>query len=113
AMIAAHEQAVEWLVGDPSKFPNGVFVVNADVYEFTDLTFEFLSCPTAAIAGFNSNPDMPDLLLGSLRHINEEYMRVAQEFGTDVVFMSEGFCGHGLRATDAERQCYRGPGNET
>jgi lysophospholipase L1-like esterase len=113
AMVAEHEAAVDWLVGDPSKFPNGIFVVNANVYEFTDVTFDFLSCPTAAIAGFNSNPDMPDVLLGSLKHINEEYMRIAQENGTDVVFMSEGFCGHGFHANDAAGPCYRGPDNAT
>lgn len=112
AMVAAHEAAVEWLV-EPDKFPNGVFVVNANVYEFTDETFEFLSCPTAAIAGFNSNPEMPDVLLSSLRHINEEYMRIAQENGTDVVFMQEGFCGHGFRANDPASPCYRGPDNAT
>lgn len=113
AMIEQHEQAVEWLVGDPEKFPNGVFVVNANVYEFTDGTFDFLSCPAAALAGFNSNPDMPEILLSSLRHINEEYMRIAQEHGTDLVFMSEGFCGHGFHAGDASGACYRGPDNET
>lgn len=112
AMVLAHEEAVQWLL-EPDKFPNGVFVVNANVYEFTDNTFDFLSCPTAGIAGFNSNPDMPEVLQSSLQHINTEYMRIAQENGTDVVFMSEGFCGHGFHATDAESPCYRGPGNET
>lgn len=113
AMVAEHEAAVKWLVEDPDKFPNGVFVVNANVYEFTDTTFDFLSCPTAGLAGFNSSADMPDVLLGSLKHINEEYMRVAQENGTDVVFMSEGFCGHGFRSGDATSKCYRGPDNAT
>jgi lysophospholipase L1-like esterase len=112
AMVAQHEAAVQWLVAD-DKFTNGVFVVNADVYEFTDSTFDFQSCPTAGLAGFNSNPDMPDVLRSSLQHINEEYMRIAEENGTDVVFMSEGFCGHGFHAGDAMSPCYRGPGNET
>ncbi len=113
AMVAEHEAAVKWLVEDPDKFPNGVFVVNANVYEFTDVTFDFLSCPTAGLAGFNSSAKMPDVLQGSLKHINEEYMRIAQENGTDVVFMSEGFCGHGFHAGDPESQCYRGPDNAT
>jgi lysophospholipase L1-like esterase len=113
AMLADHEAAVQWLVGDPGKFPNGVFVVNANVYEFTDVTFDFLSCPTAALAGFDSSADMPDILLGSLQHINEEYMRIAEENGTDVVFMSEGFCGHGFHADDPAGPCYRGPDNAT
>ncbi len=112
-MIDQHEQAVQWLVSDPKKFPNGVFVVNANVYEFTDGTFDFLSCPAAGLAGFNSDAKMPEILLSSLRLINEEYMRIAQENGTDVVFMSEGFCGHGFRAGDPDTECYRGPDNET
>jgi lysophospholipase L1-like esterase len=112
-MVANHEQAIDWLVGDAAKFPSGVFVVNANVYEFTDATLDFLSCPAAGTAGFNSNPDNPDVLLGSLRLINEEYMRIAEENGTDVVFMSEGFCGHGYHADDPSSPCYRGAGNET
>lgn len=111
-MVAQHEMAIDWLVGDAAKFPNGVFVVNANVYEFTDFTLDFLSCPAAGTAGFNSNPDNPDVLLGSLRLINEEYMRIAEENGTDVVFMSEGFCGHGYHSDDPASPCYRGPGNE-
>jgi lysophospholipase L1-like esterase len=112
AMVAQHEMAVDWLVGDPSKFPAGVFVVNANVYEFTDFTMDLLSCPAAGTAGFDSNSDNPDILLGSLNTINAEYMRIAEENGTDVVFMAEGFCGHGYHADDPQSPCYRGPGNE-
>ncbi len=112
AMVAAHDDAVKWLV-EPGKFENGVFVVNSNVYEFTDLTFDFLSCPTAALAGFNSAAEMPEILLGGLKKINQEYMRTAQAYGTDVVFMSEGFCGHGFQADDEAIACYRGPDTAT
>lgn len=111
-MVAHHEMAIDWLVGDPGTFPNGVFVVNANVYEFTDATLDFLSCPAAGSAGFNSNPEVPEILLGSLKLINEEYARIAAENGTDLVFMSEGFCGHGYHSTDPASPCYRGEGNE-
>jgi lysophospholipase L1-like esterase len=111
-MVAQHEAAIDWLVGDPSKFPAGVFVVNANVYEFTDHTLDLLSCPAADTVGFDMNPDNPDILLGSLNLINEEYMRIAEENGTDVVFMFEGFCGHGFHSDDASGPCYRGPGSE-
>lgn len=112
-MVANHEQAIDWLVGDPDKFPNGVFVVNANVYEFTDYTMDLLSCPAAGTAGFSNNPKNPEVLLGSLRLINEEYARIAQESGTDVVFMFENFCGHGFHANDPASPCYRGPDNAT
>ncbi|MCX4248024.1 SGNH/GDSL hydrolase family protein [Paraliomyxa miuraensis] len=109
-MVGHHEMAIQWLL-DPGKFPNGVFVVNANVYEFTDATMDLLSCPAAGTAGFNGNPENPDVLRGALLHINEEYARIAGENGTDVVFMAEGFCGHGFHADDASSPCYRGPGN--
>lgn len=108
-VIAYHEEALDWLVGDPAKFPNGIFVVNANVYEFTDYTVDVLSCPAADVAGFSNNPDDPMLLLSSLNLINEEYMRIAVEHGTDVVFMFEGFCGHGFKSSQEDNVCYRGP----
>jgi lysophospholipase L1-like esterase len=111
-MVAAHEMAVDWLTADPDTFPNGVFVVNANVYEYTDYTVDVVSCPAAGVVGFNMNPENPDLLLASLNLMNEEYMRIAEESGTDVVFMFEGFCGHGFHADDPANPCYRGPGSE-
>ncbi len=111
-VVDFHEEAIQWLVSDPSSFPNGVFVVNTNVYEFTDYTVDVLSCPAAPTAGFNANPENPDVLLGSLNLINEEYMRIAEESGTDVVFMFEGFCGHGFHSDDPDNPCYRGPDND-
>lgn len=111
-VVANHEAAIDWLVGDPDTFPNGVFVVNANVYEFTDFTLDLLSCPAAGTAGFDSNPDNPDVLRGALLHINEEYARIAGENGTDIVFMAEAFCGHGFHSDDAQSPCYRGPDND-
>lgn len=111
AMVHDHELAIQWLT-DPARFTNGIYVVNANVYEFTDYTVDLLSCPAAGTAGFDMNPENPALLLGSLNLINEEYMRIAQENGTDVVFMFEGFCGHGFHADDPTSPCYRGAGSE-
>ena len=110
-MIANHEGALQWLT-EQNRFPNGVFVVNANVYEYTDYTAEVLSCPAANTAvGFSANPDMPEILLASLNHINEEYMLSAVAHGTDVTFMFEGFCGHGFKSTEPSNVCFRGPGN--
>ncbi|MEM6997222.1 MAG: SGNH/GDSL hydrolase family protein [Myxococcota bacterium] len=109
AMVDHHRQAIDWLVGDPAKFPNGVFVVNANVFEFTDYTADVLSCPTAAIAGYSDNPPNTDVLLGALNLINEEYLQVAIDTGTDVAFMFETMCGHGFHAGNADNVCYRGP----
>lgn len=110
SMLDFHRAAVDWIM-EPDRFPNGVFIVNANVYEYTDYTADLLSCPAADLAGFNANPEMPDLLMASLNLINEEYAITAAESGTDVVFMQETFCGHGFMSDDPDNICYRGPGN--
>jgi lysophospholipase L1-like esterase len=107
SMVEFHRQAIDWLV-EPDRFPNGVFVVNAHVFEFTDYTAEVLSCPTASIAGFNANPPNTDLLLGALNLINEEYVQIAADTGTDVAFMFETMCGHGFYAGQSDNVCFRG-----
>ncbi|MBL4687126.1 MAG: SGNH/GDSL hydrolase family protein, partial [Nannocystaceae bacterium] len=111
SMVEFHRQTIQWLVGE-DRFSNGIFVVNANVFEFTDYTAEVLSCPTAGLAGFSSNPPNTDLLLGALTLINEEYAAIAAETGTDVAFMFETMCGHGFLAGDASNVCYRGAGTE-
>jgi lysophospholipase L1-like esterase len=111
SMLDFHEDAMHWVVDEPAKFPNGVFVVAANPYEFTDVTGDVLSCPAAGVAGFNMNPPDKVALQGGYDLILEEYGRIASETGTDLVFMSEGFCGHGFHADDPENVCYRGPGS--
>jgi lysophospholipase L1-like esterase len=112
-MMLEHQRAmVHWFKDDPAKFPNGVFIVFGNVYEFTDATADLLSCPAASLAGFDANPEDPTLLTAIMEHINVEYAALAAESGTDVVFMFEGFCGHGFHADDPASPCYRGPGQE-
>lgn len=113
SMLNYQREALEWFVGDPNKFPNGVFVVFGNVYEFTDGTGEVLSCPAAGAAGFNSNPDDPSLLITLMNTINAEYMQIAEDTATDLVFMFEGFCGRGFKADDPSTICYRGPNEPT
>lgn len=113
SMLDYQRQFIDWLLADPDTFPNGVFVVFANVYEFTDGTTDLLSCPFASAAGFDQNPDDPDFLIDIMVYINTEYAQMAKDTGTDVVFMFEGFCGHGYQADNPEGPCYRGPGSET
>jgi len=110
-MVEHHREAMEWIV-EEGRFPNGVFVVNANVFEFTDYTAQVTSCPSSVLAGFSSDPPNTDILLGSLNLINEEYMQVAIDTGTDIAFMFETMCGHGFNAADPSNVCYRGAGNE-
>lgn len=104
------ETAVTWLK-DPAHFPNGSYVVFSNVYEFTDATGDLLSCPAAAIAGFDAMA-APQMTPAYLR-ATEQYMRIAVEHQADMVFSLENFCGHGFHADDPNSPCYRGPNTPT
>lgn len=107
--------AMLWLKA-PGRFPNGVFVVFANPPEFTDGTAQIESCGLSSIAGFNDpwpNPaDLETLVIWAM----EQYMAIAVETQTDLVWMLEHFCGHGFVATganaDPNNRCYRGPDTE-
>ena len=103
--------AVDWFFADPARFPGGVFVVFANVYEFTDGVADFpQSCPFSILAGVTRGwPEGRPVF----NHLNEELMRVAVDTGTDLMFLSETFCGHGFHAGDPENECFRGEDAET
>jgi len=100
--------AIDWLQA-PGRFPNGVFVTFANVYEFTDTSGDLASCPASQLAGMSGTyPDGAPAIV----HLQERYMQIAADTKTDMVFLLEHFCGHGYRRDDATLQCYRGPGSE-
>jgi lysophospholipase L1-like esterase len=103
--------AVEWLT-DPSVFPAGNYVVFSNMFEFTDGTGEVDSCAAAATAGFDEPWDRPEDLEDLVIWMNEAYMEIAVDTGTDMIFMLENFCGHGFNHDDPNTRCYRGPGAE-
>ena len=111
-IVDLFEDAVLWLK-EPGRFSNGVYVVFANIYEFTDGTGELGSCEGAGLAGYDGELSDPDALADMVVWINEQYMRIAVETGTDMTFMLEAFCGHGFNADDPSAPCYRGPGAET
>ncbi|HEY0133650.1 MAG TPA: SGNH/GDSL hydrolase family protein, partial [Nannocystis sp.] len=102
-------EAVQWFVDDPDKFPNGVFVVFANIYEFTDGTGDLMSCPAAGLGGFDKPWEDVEALKQLVLWINEQVMDIAVSTQTDMIFMLENFCGHGFRAGDPTAPCYRGP----
>ncbi len=107
--VAADLQAaIEWFYDDPGKFPAGVFVVFANPYEYTDGTGELDTCPGASLAGLSGN-----YMEGAaaVSFLQEEYLRIAVETGTDMVFALESFCGHGYMR-DTINACYVGPDAE-
>ena len=90
----------------PQHFPNGSFVVFANVYEFTDGTGDLPSCPAAALAGVNK-PAAAQMVPAHL-HLQEQLLRLAIEHGADMVFTLETFCGHGFHKDDPTSQCFQG-----
>ncbi|MBW2525529.1 MAG: SGNH/GDSL hydrolase family protein [Deltaproteobacteria bacterium] len=102
-------EGIEWFYEDPSRFPNGVFVIVGNPYEYTDATGDLLSCPSALLAGLSGNwiEGAPAVV-----HFQEQFMQIAVDTNTDVIFLLENFCGHGFRRGDPSSPCYLGPGTE-
>jgi lysophospholipase L1-like esterase len=114
AMVAANlaadqtRAAIDWLQA-PGRFPNGVFVVFANVYEYTDTSGDLSSCPSASFAGVSGSwPDGAAAVV----HFQERLMEMAVATRTDMLFLFEHFCGHGFKRDDPSLQCYRGPNTE-
>jgi lysophospholipase L1-like esterase len=104
------DEAMVWLK-DPARFPGGVDVVFANLFEFTDATGDVSACPAANAAGFEEWNDvgpLEDMVVWA----NEQYMRIAVDHGADMLFNLEHFCGHGYKNDDPESPCYRGPNME-
>jgi hypothetical protein len=108
--VQYQREAVEWLY-TPGRFPNGVFVVFANIYEFTDGTGDVQSCDVSGLAGFDQPVPAPDQLKEMVIWANEQYMAIAVDYQADMIFLLEDFCGHGFAADDPTAPCYRGPGN--
>jgi len=111
--VDAGIQAVDTMIGhletavqqfdDTTRFPNGVSVVFANVYEYTDATANMSSCPLAGFAGLSG---VWDAGLPVFAYLTEEYARIAAKYGRDVMFMQESFCGHGYARDDSNSPCY-------
>lgn len=112
AFVDLQRAAVEWLKED-GRFPNGVYVVFANFFEFTDGTGDVESCDVSGLAGFDEPVPSPEQLAEMVVWANEQYAKIAVDTGTDMIFLLEEFCGHGFNAGDPSAPCYRGPGADT
>ena len=110
--VQLQREAVQWFYDDPQKFPNGVFVIFANMFEFTDGTGETTACPAAGLAGFGAEWEDQDALADMVVYANEQFASIAMENGADMIFILENFCGHGFNHDDPTGICYRGPGTE-
>ena len=101
--------AVEW-IREPGRFRNGVYVVFANMFEFTDGTGDTSSCPAAELSGIGAPWEDPAALAEMVVWANEQYLDLAVDTDTDMIFLLESFCGHGHANDDETGPCYRGPG---
>lgn len=108
-MVQYLRDAMGWLY-TPGRFPNGINVVFANNYEFTDGTANVQTCDVSGLAGFDKPVPAPEQLKEIIVWINEQYMVVAKEFNADMIFLLEEFCGHGFEKDNPQAPCYRGPG---
>lgn len=104
-------EAIAW-IRTPGRFPNGVYVVFANAYEFTDNTGNVQTCNVSALAGFEKPIPAPLEVIEVVSWMNAQYMSVVTEFKTDMVFLFEEFCGRGFEFDNPDAPCYRGPGGE-
>ncbi len=100
--MVGHLDAAVAMFDDTTRWPEGVFVVFADVYEYTDATANMSSCPLAALGGLSGTWEAG---LPVFAYMTSEYGRIAAEYGRDVIFMEETFCGHGFAADSPESPC--------
>jgi len=104
--MALMREAAEW-IKEPGQFPNGVHLIFTNLYEFTDATGDVTSCPVAELAGFSeavTDPALAQMVVWAM----EEFMSIATDTESDMLFLLESFCGHGFNYDDTDGQCYRG-----
>jgi lysophospholipase L1-like esterase len=109
AFVQLLEDAIRWF-RSPGRFPNGVHVIFSNNFEFTDGTGDVSACPAAGLAGFGGDVSDPTELANMVIWATEQYMRIAVQTSTDMIFTMEQFCGHGFNAAEPTAPCYRGPG---
>lgn len=99
--------AITWLTTDKTRFPGRMYVVFANLYEFTDGFGEVEACPGAGLAGYSYDLSNRQIV-ERIAWMQTELLTIAADTGTDMIFMGEAFCGHGYNAADATGACYRG-----
>ncbi|MEJ7730312.1 MAG: SGNH/GDSL hydrolase family protein [Polyangiaceae bacterium] len=108
-VVAADFDAAIKALKDPATFPNGSYVIFANVYEFTDGTGHISSCPAAGFSGLPAEYQNGALIIARL---DELYMKTAVETQSDMIFLFEHFCGHGYQNDNPDAPCYIGPDAE-
>lgn len=104
--IDYQREALSYFRDNTDRFPNGVNVVVANVYEFTDTTGNLSACELADTLGFGGQVDA---VVEATQFLNAAWAEVAIDTETDFLFLNETFCGHGYDRENPAGPCYRGP----
>ena len=104
------KKGFEWL-DDTERFPNGISVIYANLYEFTDGTGDTSSCPLSEIVSLNVTIDDP-ILEEITIWMQKEYLEIGKEHDFDMLFLMETFCGHSFHHNNPDTRCYLGPETE-
>ncbi len=101
--------AMLWLTEDPARFPGGLSIVVANIFDITDTTgaADIADCEGAQLLELDGallQPFTHELVL----HWQESLLDLSVETGIDVVFLGENFCGRGYNWDDETGRCYRG-----
>ena len=110
SFVALLRESIEW-IKNPENVPGGADIVFGNMFEFTDGTGDISSCPASSFAGFEDWEDV-DQLQELVVWANEQFLKIAVDTGSDMIFMLEHFCGHGFTHEDPNGRCYRGPNAE-
>ncbi len=105
--------AATYVADQRANYPNGLWLVFANTYDFTDADAaeDMARCPGAGL--INLDEPLRDASLWPVAAAaQEEYVSIAVDTQTDVVFLGETFCGHGYAYDEASGRCYRGSGAE-
>ncbi len=98
--------AITWVTTDKVRFPGKVYVVFANLYEFTDGFGDVDACPGADFVGIHYDLGAP-IIAELIAFEQVEHLKIATETQTDMIFLGEAFCGHGYNLSRADGRCYR------
>ena len=103
----AHLQEAINFIKDPENFPNGAYVVFANLYEYTDGTGDLGSCENAGNGPNGAGLEWP-YFQAIYSYWQQEAMKAARETGADMIFLYEHFCGHGFNRNNPNSVCFAG-----
>ena len=98
--LAAYRFSIAW----PRILPDGTGAVNEAGLDWYERLVDGLL--EAGIQPWTDKQAQVDMVVWA----EEQYLKIAVDTKSDMIFMLESFCGHGYKRDDPASPCYRGPG---